>query len=179
MHISVKKTQTTRDTLQTLSDKLYSGLYADKGLTDFYYAFTDIGDTYKVNFEILGTKKQIAFLELISVSYEIVKVEPTEDGKEEEKEAINWWLKKKKVGVSSESEIIPLIAELIDIGRSGGHPGRFIRSDTRVREIGSRLDEIGGKDLMLTAHSNVNAALGPGKAMDLENAWHAIGRWLA
>ena len=115
MHIYVKKTQTTRNQLQALSDKLYSGLYADKGLTDFYCGFTDVGETYDVNFEILGTKKQIAFLELISESFEIVKVEPAEGGEEVEKEAINWVDEKKKADVSSESEFNLLVAELTAI----------------------------------------------------------------
>lgn len=95
MHIYIKRTTATESQLLTLSDKLYGCVYADRGLTDFYYAFTKVGDNYDVNFEILGTDKQVAFIQLVNASFDIVRIQPAEDGEEEEKEAIEWWSKSK------------------------------------------------------------------------------------
>ena len=101
MYIYVKKTPATESQLRTLGDELYSGAHADKGLTDFHYAFTPFTRVYEedcseINFEVLGTDKQIAFLKMIDADFDIIRIEPAEDGEEEERQAINWWRKTHK-----------------------------------------------------------------------------------
>jgi hypothetical protein len=101
MYIYVRTIPTTESQLHTLSDELYGGVHADKGLTDFYYAFTPFTriyeeDFYRINFEVLGTDKQIAFIKMINADFDIIRVESSEDGEEEEKEAIKWWQKNHK-----------------------------------------------------------------------------------
>lgn len=95
MYIYVKKTPVTESKLRTLSNELYGGVHANKGLTDFYYAFTHLPEegSYEINFEVLGTNKQIAFLKMIDADFDIIKVEPSEGGEEQERQAINWWRK--------------------------------------------------------------------------------------
>lgn len=95
MYIFVKKTPVTERKLRTLSNELYGGRHANKGLTDFHYAFTAFPkeNCYEINFEILGANKQIAFLKMIDTDFDIIRVEPSEDGEEEEREAISWWRK--------------------------------------------------------------------------------------
>jgi hypothetical protein len=91
MHIYVKKIEDTRHQLLSLSSKLYGGMYANEGIKDFHFAFTEGEDTYDINFEVLDSKGQIAFLELLGQSFEIIKIEPAKDGEEHEEEAIQWW----------------------------------------------------------------------------------------
>ncbi len=91
MHIYIEKTGEIESRLQTLSDQLYGGVHADKGLTDFYYAFTPMKDRCEITFEVLGTDQQTAFLKLIDENFDIVGVEPSEGGEKEEREALDWW----------------------------------------------------------------------------------------
>ncbi|MDX2644863.1 hypothetical protein PV341_15060 [Streptomyces sp. PA03-1a] len=70
-----------------------------------------------------------------------------------------------------------LLDELCAIGRGQG----FLTlrgKDRRTREIGAELDEMGGKQEMLDAHSVVRARLGPLCARELEAAWDGVGSWL-
>jgi hypothetical protein len=47
-----------------------------------------------------------------------------------------------------------------------------------VKEIGRKLNEAGGKDLMLRAHAIFSAnAPGPGLARNLEMVWDGVGSW--
>ena len=57
------------------------------------------------------------------------------------------------------------------------NPGGFLTSQaTEVREVGKRLDEAGGMDLMLEAHS-LFARQNPRMARNLEMVWDHIGNW--
>jgi hypothetical protein len=102
MHIFIKKTEDTRHQLLSLSSKLYGGKYTDKGIKDFHFAFTEGEDTYDINFELLDSKAQIAFLELLVQSFEITKIEPAKGGEEHEEEAMKWWRgQEKSAGLST------------------------------------------------------------------------------
>ncbi len=104
MHIYVKKTEDTRHQLLSLSSRLYGGMYADKGIKDFHFAFTEGEDTYDINFEVLDSKGQIAFLELVGQSFKIFKIEPAKGGEEHEEEAIQWWRGKQPSDAPSTSQ---------------------------------------------------------------------------
>jgi hypothetical protein len=101
MHIFIKKTEDTRHQLLSLSSKLYGGKYTDKGIKDFHFAFTEGENTYGINFEQLDSKAQIAFLELLSQSFEIIKIEPAKDGEEHEEEAMKWWCEQEQSAAPS------------------------------------------------------------------------------
>ena len=83
-------------------------------------------------------------------------------------------------------EVERLIEELVRIGkvddflseRSGGAFNRDCRH-VRAREIGKRLDELGGLDLMLYANRRVRRKLGKNMSWHLEAAWKDIGKWIA
>ncbi len=114
MHIFVEKTEDTRHQLLSLSSRLYGGMYADEGITGFHFAFTEGEDTYDINFEVLDSKGQIAFLELVVQSFEIIKIEPAKDGEEHEEEAIQWWRGKEQSTAPStaqESEQVDAIPQ--------------------------------------------------------------------
>lgn len=81
-------------------------------------------------------------------------------------------------------EVDRLIAELIAIGRRDGflsmQPGGKFNQECRhirAREIGERLNTVGGMSLMQTAGYRVADALGPIPARELEAAWVGIGTW--
>ncbi len=57
-------------------------------------------------------------------------------------------------------------------GFSCDTPGR-----AAVRELGNRLDEIGGMDLMLEVHKRFSSQV-PQGARNLEMAWNTVGSWL-
>jgi hypothetical protein len=91
-----------------------------------------------------------------------------------------------KLGKSLGSEADLLTTELIQIGK--GCP--FVSSNksvefntngqhVRAREIGQRLSELGGKNLMLAVHYRVRLATSGERARELECAWDYIGGWLA
>ena len=78
-----------------------------------------------------------------------------------------------------------LLKELIRIGRScdyisstGGGEYNKRGDHIRTREIGERLNQIGGNDLMVAANYRVRVALGDSKARELESSWGYIGNWL-
>jgi hypothetical protein len=84
-----------------------------------------------------------------------------------------------------------LLRDLVEIGRTVKDPsyhnsgylykderGEHTR-DPRAREIGARLDRLGGKALMLQAHAVVREELGSTAARGLEACWGEIGEWLA
>jgi len=82
-------------------------------------------------------------------------------------------------------EVNRLISELITIGQKEDYlserPGRPFNAQCRhegARQIGRRLDEIGGLELMEFAHRQVKRKAGKNLAAHLEYAWADIGRWL-
>jgi hypothetical protein len=79
-----------------------------------------------------------------------------------------------------------LILELVHIGRAGEGKVRaqnganFVHgSKKRVREIGRKLDRLGGIDLMVAARGAVQSHLGRSAAQHLEATWRGIGQWEA
>jgi hypothetical protein len=85
--------------------------------------------------------------------------------------------------LGTESDV--LVKELIVIGGSdeflSNDPGGKFderRRHIRAREIGERLNELGGKKLMEAAYYRVRNALGGGPARLLESAWGYIGSWM-
>jgi hypothetical protein len=85
-------------------------------------------------------------------------------------------------GATLGAEADVLVNELIQIGRHvyfTGKPGGAYDDQgdhIRAREIGSRLFEIGGFDLMQAAHLRVATALGEG-GKSLDWTWAGIGGW--
>jgi hypothetical protein len=81
------------------------------------------------------------------------------------------------------TEADSLVTELIEIGRTcdfvsdsgDSYDGNGYHK--RAREIGIRLNEIGGMELMLSVYCRVVAKLGPGLGRSLEVAWGYIGGW--
>jgi tetratricopeptide (TPR) repeat protein len=69
-----------------------------------------------------------------------------------------------------EDEVYRLIRELLHIGP---------HARGRAKAIGRRLDEIGGLNLMLQAHSEVQRVRGRVDARLLESVWGGVGKWLA
>lgn len=83
-------------------------------------------------------------------------------------------------------EIDSLLAELIRIGERDdflserpGPPFNGHCRHMRAREIGRRLDEIGGFDLMEYVYLRVRKKLGLALASHLEYAWAEIGTWMS
>ena len=87
-------------------------------------------------------------------------------------------------GLSLGPEVDALIAELIEIGRTcdfvsnSGDDFDGNGYHIRAREIGTRLNEIGGMELMQAVYYNVLTALGPTRVRSLAFAWAHIGDWL-
>ena len=84
------------------------------------------------------------------------------------------------------AEVDRLLDELIRIGNTEDYlcetltPGFNVqRRHIRAREIGKRLDEIGGFDLMEFAYNRVRKKSGKVLASHLEYAWAEIGHWLS
>jgi hypothetical protein len=79
-----------------------------------------------------------------------------------------------------------LLDELLKIGktedflseRPGGAFNRECRH-IRTRDIGKRLDELGGLELMEYANRRVRRKLGKNLSWHLEAAWKDIGHWIA
>jgi hypothetical protein len=87
---------------------------------------------------------------------------------------------------AQKSEADSLIKELIQIGISQDYlserPGGAFNAhcqNQRAREIGSKLDKLGGMPLMLQAFQKVQKKAGKTAASHLEYAWVEIGRWMA
>ncbi len=86
----------------------------------------------------------------------------------------------------SGSGIKAMIEELIEIGRNDGFlstaPGGNFNEDLhhkKAREIGKKLYDQGGKDLMKDVCKAVHFAVGPVQGRELEYAWNRIGNWYA
>jgi hypothetical protein len=84
------------------------------------------------------------------------------------------------------AEVGKLITELIQIGKTDDflseRPGRPFNAQcrhVRAREIGLRLNNIGGVPLMEMAYRRVKKSLGVSLASHLEYAWSEIGSWLS
>ena len=83
-------------------------------------------------------------------------------------------------------EVDHLMMELFQIGfeqdylseRPGGAYNHQCRH-LRTREIGRRLNEIGGIELMKWAHKKVKKKVSKIKAEHLEYAWDGVGSWQA
>jgi hypothetical protein len=91
-------------------------------------------------------------------------------------------------GLSREAkqEAERLIAELIQIGKQDdylserpGMPFNMQCRHVRARQIGTRLNELGGMALMEYAHDQVLRKLKAQLASHLEYAWTDIGEWKA
>lgn len=86
-------------------------------------------------------------------------------------------------GFSLGPEIDELIIELVEIGRindfisipGGNFDGNGYHRG--ARQIGVRLNQIGGIELMQAAYYRVAAVLGPVAGRSLEVAWGYIGDW--
>lgn len=86
----------------------------------------------------------------------------------------------------SKQAVERMLDELVKIGktddflseRPGGSFNRECRH-IRTREIGQRLDEIGGFELMDYANRYVRRKLGKNLSWHLEAAWKDIGKWIA
>ncbi len=84
------------------------------------------------------------------------------------------------------SEVDRMLDELVRIGKTDDFlserpGGGFNRecSHIRTREIGKRLDELGGMALMEYANRHVRRKLGKNLSWHLEAAWKDIGRWIS
>lgn len=83
-------------------------------------------------------------------------------------------------------EVERMINELVRIGktedflseRPGGAFNRECRH-IRAREIGKRLDEVGGLSLMEYVNRQIRRKLGKNMSWHLEAAWKDIGKWIA
>ena len=82
-------------------------------------------------------------------------------------------------------EVNRLMDELIRIGKTDDYlserPGGGFNIQCRhirTREIGTRLHEIGGLDLMLNANKKVRKQLGANVSEHLHFAWAEIGDWI-
>jgi hypothetical protein len=86
----------------------------------------------------------------------------------------------------AQQEVTRLLDELVRIGKNedflSERPGAGYNRESRhirTREIGKRLDEIGGLALMEYANRHVRRKLGKNLSWHLEAAWKDIGRWIA
>jgi hypothetical protein len=82
------------------------------------------------------------------------------------------------------AEVEKMLAELYRIGQAedflSEHPGAAFNKDCRhirTRQIGARLDELGGINLMGYIHRKVKRKLGKMLGEHLEAAWDHVGPW--
>ncbi len=97
----------------------------------------------------------------------------------------------RKPNRNPDNEFDQLVEELVKIGRAVEDPkfssSGFLRKretaeedrHPRAREIGERLNIMGGWGLMSKANQHVERILGPIPAKELSWVWHRIGDWLA
>ena len=85
----------------------------------------------------------------------------------------------------SRQEVHNLLDELVQIGKKEGflseRPGGAFNAQCRqirARDIGERLDELGGFDLMEFIYRRIKKKLGAELATHLEFSWAGIGDWL-
>jgi hypothetical protein len=83
-------------------------------------------------------------------------------------------------------EVERMFGELVRIGKTDDflseRPGAGFNRECRnirTREIGKRLDELGGLPLMEYANRYVRRKLGKNLSWHLEAAWRDIGKWIA
>jgi hypothetical protein len=78
--------------------------------------------------------------------------------------------------VADRGDLEQVQVELLLTGKTGGYltPSERLQ---HVRAIGMALYRYGGHPEMLRTHQMVAAALGQGKARELESAWDGIGQW--
>ncbi len=83
-------------------------------------------------------------------------------------------------------EVERLIDELIRIGKTedflSERPGQGFNRECRnirTRDIGKRLDELGGLPLMEYVNRQIRRKLGKNMSWHLEAAWKDIGNWIA
>lgn len=85
-------------------------------------------------------------------------------------------------GLAADLTFKSAVNRLLDIYKR--HPQGFIQgsggaSEQEIRNIGQRLDDLGGKGLMLAVHADFAAHCPcPGAARNLEFMWDGIGTWL-
>lgn len=82
-------------------------------------------------------------------------------------------------------EVDRLINELLKIGKQDDflseRPGGPFNGDChhrRAREIGKRLNDIGGLELMMAVRRGVKAKIGMNLASHLDYCWRDIGKWM-
>ena len=87
---------------------------------------------------------------------------------------------------SNRPEVNKLLEELVKIGKTDDYlserPGSPFNAQCRhlrARQIGKRLHEIGGLELMQYAHQFVRRKIGRGLSDHLEYAWVDVGDWKA
>jgi len=85
----------------------------------------------------------------------------------------------------AQQDVERMLDELIRIGKTDDflseRPGGSFNRDcrhVRAREIGKRLDELGGLELMEYANRRVRRKLGRNLSWHLEAAWKEIGKWV-
>lgn len=83
------------------------------------------------------------------------------------------------------TDVERMLDELVRIGKTDDflseRPGGAFNRDCRhirAREIGKRLDEIGGLPLMQFANRHVRRKLGKNLSWHLEASWKDIGAWV-
>jgi hypothetical protein len=86
----------------------------------------------------------------------------------------------------AQQDVERMLDELIRIGKTedflSERPGAGFNREcrnVRAREIGKRLDEIGGLPLMQYANRRIRRKLGKNMSWHLEAAWRDIGDWIA
>jgi len=92
----------------------------------------------------------------------------------------------RKLPPQPKREVKRLLEELVKIGKLDDYlslhrGGDYDRNyhHKRAREIGKRLDEIGGLALMQAARSHIKRKLKPVMAEHLDYCWQDIGDWQA
>jgi hypothetical protein len=90
----------------------------------------------------------------------------------------------KGLNAAARTEAEHLIEELIGIGRKADYlsetPGGdfdYHCHNTHARRIGQRLNELGGKELMMVARERVRKKIGMTLMSHLDYAWSNIGEW--
>jgi hypothetical protein len=92
----------------------------------------------------------------------------------------------RKLSPHQKSEVERLLEELVKIGkledylslhRGGDYDRNFHHK--RARQIGARLNEIGGLPLMQAARARVKRKLDPIMAEHLDYCWNLVGDWQA
>jgi hypothetical protein len=86
----------------------------------------------------------------------------------------------------AKQDVERMLDELLRIGKADDYlserPGGGFNRDCRhirTREIGARLNELGGLALMQYANRRVRRKLGKNLSWHLEAAWKDIGQWVA